>query len=309
MQQRYNVSVDPETEVQPLIGSKEGLAHLTFAYVTQGDKTIVPTPYYPVHGRASILAGGEPYFIPLLAKNNFLPDLDSIPVEVTEKAKLFFVNYPNNPTAAVADLVFYEKLVAYCKKYKIVLVSDLAYGEVGFDGYKPPSVLNVPGAKEVAVEFHSFSKTFNMAGWRCGFAVGNAGVIKNLYAMKTNMDYGLCSAIQDGAIYALTHASEFIPTVCDTYQKRRDIAVEGFKKLGWPVNTPNATMYVWLKVPSGYTSKAWTEYLLESTGVVVTPGHAFGDGGEGYFRISLVHPESLIQDALNRLTEKGIRFS
>lgn len=309
VKRRHNVDIDPETEVQPLIGSKEGLAHLTFAYIDEGDISIVPTPYYPVHSRATWIAGGQVYHLPLTAENNFLPDLDSIPAEVSAKAKLFFVNFPNNPTAAIADVAFYEKLVAYCKKHGIVLVSDLAYAEICFDGYRPPSIFDVPGAKDIAVEFHSFSKTFNMAGWRIGFAVGNRDIIKALYSMKTNLDYGAASAIQDGATYALDHGEEFLPEIVQTYKERRDVAVKGFKELGWPIEAPKATMYVWLPVPKRFAdSKEWCRYLIDTTGVVITPGIAFGDAGEHYFRISLVASKEILQKAIDRLRDKGVRY-
>lgn len=310
MKRRYNVDIDPETEIQPLIGSKEGLAHLTFAYVDQGEISLVPSPYYPVHSRATWLAGGEVAHLPLTPENNFLPDLDAIPEEVARKAKIFFVNYPNNPTGACADLAFYEKLVAFCKKHTIILVSDLAYGEIGFDGYRPPSIFNVPGAKDIAIEFHSFSKSFSMAGYRIGFACGNAQIVKALYNLKTNLDYGVASAIQDGATYALNHAEEFLPGIVAAYQERRDVVVAGMRSLGWPIaEPPKATMYVWLPVPKQYTSKEWTLKLLNEADVVVTPGYAFGEAGEGFFRISLVSPKEVLQQAIDRLRDKGIRYS
>lgn len=310
MKARYNVDgVDPETEVLPLIGSKEGLAHLTFAFIGEGDITLVPSPYYPVHSRATWLAGGEVHHMPLTSENNFLPDVDKVPADIAKKAKLLIVNYPNNPTTAVADLAFYEKVVAFCKKYDIVLVSDLAYAEICFDGYRPPSIFNVPGAKDIAIEFHSFSKSFNMAGWRIGFAVGHPEIIKALYSAKTNLDYGVCSAIQDGAVKALSDGAEYLPTIVKTYQERRDTVVEGFKSLGWPVNVPKASMFVWLPVPPRFeNSTAWCQYLLDETGVVITPGIAFGTDGDRYFRLSLVKPVDVLKEAIQRLSDKGIRF-
>jgi LL-diaminopimelate aminotransferase len=310
MKRRYGVDIDPVSEVQPLIGSKEGLAHLTFAYIDEGDYAIVPSPYYPVHSRATWIAGGQVHHLPLTAENHFLPDLESIPEEVSRKAKLFFVNFPNNPTAATADLPFYEKLVAYCKKWGIILVSDLAYGEIAYDGYRPPSIFNVPGAKEIAVEFHSFSKSFNMAGWRIGFAVGNKDIIKALYSLKTNLDYGVASALQDGAIHALDHAEQFLPDIVATYQERRDVVVAGFRRLGWPVaNPPKATLYVWLPIPERFAdSMTWCRHLIDNADVVITPGLAFGDAGDRYFRVSLVSPRETLQKALDRLEAKGIRY-
>jgi len=309
MKRRYDVDLNPETEIQPLIGSKEGLAHLSFAYIDEGDYSIVPSPYYPVHSRATWIAGGNVHHLPLLPENNFLPDIDSIPEEVAKKAKLFFVNYPNNPTAGVADMAFYEKLVAFCRKHGIVLVSDMAYGELCFDGFRPLSIFNVPGAKDVAIEFHSFTKSFNMAGWRIGFAVGNPEIIKALYSMKTNLDYGVSSAVQDGAIEALKHAEEYLPEIVKTYQERRDVAVKGFRELGWKLEAPKATIYVWMPIPASFKdSKEWCRHLIDVADVVVTPGIAFGDGGDRFFRISLVSPKETIQKALDRLKEKGIRY-
>jgi LL-diaminopimelate aminotransferase len=309
MERRYNVSINPADEIQPLIGSKEGLAHLTFAYIDAGDYSIVPSPYYPVHSRATWIADGNVHHLPLTPENNFLPDLDSIPEEVSQRAKLFFVNFPNNPTAAIADLAFYEKLVAYCRKYGIVLVSDLAYGEICYDGYRPPSIFNVPGAKDVSIEFHSFSKSFNMAGWRIGFAVGNKEIVKALYSLKTNLDYGVSSALQDGATYALNHAESFLPDIVKTYQERRDVVVKGFKELGWTIEPTKATLYVWLPIPESFEhSKAWCRYLMDTTDVVITPGIAFGEAGDRFFRVSLVSPKETLQKALERLKDKGIRY-
>jgi LL-diaminopimelate aminotransferase len=312
MERRYGAIMDPDTEVQPLLGSKEGLAHLTFAYIEPGDYTIVPSPYYPVHGRATMLAGGTPLFLPLTPDNNFLPDLNSIPDDVAAKAKLFFINYPNNPTAAIADVAFYEKLVSYCKQHNIIVVSDLAYGEICYDGYRPPSIFNVAGAKDIAVEFHSFSKSFNMAGCRIGFACGNAEVIKTLYSLKTNLDYGVPNALQEGAINALDNAEAYLPDIIATYKTRRDALAEGFASLGWPdwaCQKPQATLYLWLPVPTGFTSNAWTEYLIDEAGVVVTPGSAFGDAGEGFFRMSLGLTTDSIKQAVERLAAKGIRYA
>ncbi|MEB3286456.1 MAG: aminotransferase class I/II-fold pyridoxal phosphate-dependent enzyme [Vampirovibrionales bacterium] len=315
MERRFGVKdIDPETEVQALIGSKEGLAHLSFAYINNGDVTITPSLYYPVHSRATWLSGGDVHHLPMSAERGFIPDLKNIPDEIARRAKLFIVSYPNNPTTALANEAFYSELVAYCKKYGIILVSDLAYSEIAFDGYKPLSIFNIPGAKEIAVEFHSFSKTFNMAGWRVGFAVGNAQIIKSLYSIKTNLDYGISSAIQDGAIAALDHSQTLVPPIVKEYQERRDILVEGFRALGWPIETPSpATIYMWLPIPKNNPavtdSKSWVKYLLDTADVVVTPGIAFGSDGDQYFRVSLVSPKAVLHQALDRLKEKGIRYS
>ncbi len=310
MKRRYNVPIDVETEIQPLIGSKEGLAKLAFAYIEPGDYSIVFSPYYPVHARATFLAGGQVHYCPMTAENNFLPDLDAIPDEVAKKAKLMFMNYPNNPTAATAPESYLEKLVAYCKKHGIVLISDLAYGEICYDGYRPPSIFNIPDAKSVAIEYHSFSKSFNMAGWRMGFACGNAGVINTLFHVKTNCDYGVAGALQDGGICALDRAEEFLPEIIATYQERRDIVVQGFQDMSWTVDPPRSTLYVWLPIPSDYKdSKSWCYHLMDTTDVVLTPGIAFGDAGDKYFRVSLVSPKETLQKAIDRLKAKGVRYS
>ena len=316
MQKRYGVDINPETEVQALIGSKEGLGHLSFAYLNPGDVSLVPSPYYPVHSRATWLAGGVVHHLPLKEENNFLPDLDSIPADVLKKAKLLFLNFPNNPTAACADLDFYTKAVAFAKQHNLVLISDLAYSEICFDGYHPPSIFQVPGAKDVAIEFHSFSKSFSMAGCRVGFACGNAQIIKALYSRKTNLDYGVSGILQDRATYALTQGEQFLPEIIKVYQERRDVVVEGMNSLGWNIPKPKATMYVWLPVPERFKtsnaeskSKAFCQHLMDETGVVITPGVAFGDEGDQYFRISLVAPKEVLAQAIERMREKGIRYA
>ena len=311
LERRYDVSgLNPETDIMPLIGSKEGIAHLSFAYAESAAMSIVFSPYYPVHSRATWLAGGQVYHCAMTADNQYLPDPESIPADVVDRARLMFVNYPNNPTAATAPPEYFEKLIAFCKKHRIVLVSDLAYGEIAYDDYRPPSILSVPGARDVAVEFHSFSKSFNMAGWRMGFAAGNPEAIRALFDVKSNLDYGLCPAVQDGGIEALTHAETYLPPIVETYRRRRNLLVDGFRALGWQLEPPKATMYVWLRVPQGHASAhEWCRYLINTTGVVITPGTAFGEAGEGWFRISLVSPEPVLQQALQRLQDQGIRFA
>ncbi len=309
MLDRYNVTINPEDEVQTLIGAKEGLAHLALAYTDPGDINIVPDPYYPVHSRGTWLASGEVHHIKLDEKNDFLPDLKSIPEEIAERAKIFFVNYPNNPTAAIATKEFYTELVDYCIKHNILLCTDLAYGEICFDGYRPPSIFEIERAKDIAIEFHSFSKTFNMAGWRIGFAVGNKDYIKALYSLKTNVDYGTSSIVQDAAIAALQMPQSCSGAIAAKYQKRRDFVSEGFRKLGWDVRHNKATMYLWLKVPQGLDSKTWCKSVLDKTGVVFTPGVAFGAMSSDYFRVSLVAPDDRLQEALARLEKADIRFS
>lgn len=308
MKRRYDVDIAPETEVQTLVGAKEGLASIAMAFTNPGDINIVPDPYYPVLSRGTWVASGEVHHIPLKPENNFLPDLKSIPEEVAQKAKIFFANFPNNPTAAVATTEFLEELVAFCKKYSILLCYDLAYGEICFDGYRPPSIFSIEGAKDIAVEYHSFSKTFNMAGWRIGFVVGNSEYIKIIHDMKTNTDYGTSSIIQDAAITALKlDEKDFMHTI-DNYQRRRDFMIDGFKELGWEIESTKATMYFWLKVPKGWDSKSWCKMVLDEAGVVFTPGIAFGEMSDGYFRASLVAPDEKLKEALKRLKKAGIKY-
>jgi LL-diaminopimelate aminotransferase len=308
MKSRYNVDIDPETEIQTLIGAKEGLAHLALAYTDPGDINIVPDPYYPVLSRGTWVASGEVYHVPLKEENDFLPDLKSIPHDIAQKAKIFFVNFPNNPTAAIATTEFYTELVEFCSKNNILLVTDLAYGEICYDDYRPLSIFEIPGAKDIAVEFHSFSKTFNMAGWRVGFAVGNKDIIANLYKMKTNIDYGTSTIVQDAAICALNMDYDHVKKIADKYQNRRDFVIEGFKQLGWNHKITKATMYLWYKVPSGYDSKSFCKMVFDKAGVVFTPGIAFGDYSDNYFRVSLVQPDDRLKEALARLEKASIKY-
>jgi len=308
MAERFGVAVDAEREVLCLSGAKEGLAQVTMAFVDEGGGSLVPDIYYPVHGRATGLVGGSVYALPLRAANGYLPRLDEVPADVARRARVLFLNYPHNPTGAVAPLEFFEEAVAFCARHGLVLVSDLAYSEITFDGWKAPSVLQVPGAKEVAVELHSLSKSFNMAGSRVGFAVGGAPLIEALYAVRTNMGYGTPAAIQAGGAYALAHARELTPAVAARYRERRDAAIAGFRALGWPADPPRAAMFLWLPVPAGFTSEQWTEHLVDATGVVVTPGNAFGPGGEGFFRVSLVAEVPVLREALDRVGRAGVRY-
>ena len=308
MKKRYGVEIDPATEIQTLVGAKEGLANIAMAYTNPGDYNIVPDPYYPVLSRGTWVASGKVHHVPLLDKNDYLPDLDSIPVEIAKKAKLFFINYPNNPTGAIAPVEFLEKVVAYCKKYQILLVSDLAYGEICYDGYRPTSIFKIEGAKDIAVEFHSFSKTFNMAGWRVGFVCGKQEFIDVIYAMKSNMDYGTATIVQDASIDALNIDYSYVQEIMDKYNARREIVAKGFNKLGWKMKRSPATMYFWLKVPKGYDSKAFCKMVLDKTGVVFTPGIAFGDYSDDHFRVSIVQPPERLAEAIVRLEKAGIRF-
>jgi LL-diaminopimelate aminotransferase len=308
MRRRFGVEVDPEREVLCLSGAKEGMAQLGLAFIDEAGVTLLPDVYYPVHGRATGMAGGRLHPLPIRAEGGYLPDLDAVPEEVLRRARLLILNYPHNPTGATATPEFFARAVALCARHGIVLVSDLAYSEITFDGYVAPSVLQATGAREVAVELHSLSKSFSMAGSRIGFAVGGAPLIEALYAVRMNMGYGTPAYIQEGAAVALEHAETLAPPVAARYRERRDVLVEGFRSLGWEVPVPRAAMFLWLRVPPGFTSTTWTVHLLESTGVVVTPGVAFGPGGEGYFRVSLVGEPERLLSAVERLRRAGIRF-
>lgn len=301
---RFNVDLDPKDEVLTLIGSKEGLAHLIWAYVDPGDIVLVPDPAYPVYKTQTGLAGGEAYILPLKAENNFLPDLKAIPEEVARRAKLLFVNYPNNPTGAVCTLEFYQEAVDFCRKYDILLVSDNAYSEMTFDGYTAPSALQVVGAKDICVEFWSLSKPFNMTGWRIAAAVGNADALyKGLGIIKTNLDSGQYTAIQMAAIEALINprSDQFIKEMNQVYARRRDIAVAGLRAAGLQAEPMKGTFYLWVPVPQGYTSTSFATKLLDEAGVVVTPGNGYGEYGEGFIRISLCIKEERLQQAMERI--------
>ena len=309
MKRRFGVTIDAEREALCVSGGKEGIAHLVMAYADEESLALVPDIHYPVHGRAAPLVGGSLHLLPVRPETGYLPDLDAIPESVARRARLLMLNYPHNPTGAIASLQFFEEAVAFCARFDIVLVSDLAYSEITFDGYVAPSVLEISGASNVAIEFHSLSKSFNMAGSRIGFAVGNSDIIEALYAVRTNMGYGTPAAIQSGAAFALEHLSEFAPPVAARYQERRDFVVEGFRSLGWDVAAPAATMFVWLPVPPGFDSQGWVQHLIDRAGVVVTPGNAFGPGGEGFFRVSLVAEPNEMHDAFARLRAAGVRFT
>ena len=302
---RFGVQVSPETEVISLIGSKEGLAHLPLAFIDPGDVALIPSPSYPVYHNATMFAGGEPFFMPLKKENHFLPDLEAIPSEVTQHAKLMFLNYPNNPTSAVASHGFFKRVVRFAEKHSILVCHDAAYTEMAFDGYRPPSFLEVDGAKDVGLEFHSLSKTYNMTGWRIGFAVGNQALIEGLGAIKSNIDSGVFQAIQVAGIKALTNDQSCVKEMVEVYTRRRDLMVNGLKEIGFEVESPKATFYLWIEIPKGYTSAQFTTKLLEK-GVVVTPGNGFGEQGEGYVRIALSQKRSRLEEAVQRM--KNITF-
>ncbi|MGB3512654.1 MAG: pyridoxal phosphate-dependent aminotransferase [Microcoleaceae cyanobacterium] len=309
MKRRFGIqNLDPETEIISSIGSKESIHNTFLAFVDPGEYTIIPDPGYPVYRTATIFAGGQPYPMQLKAENGFLPNLKDIPQEVAEKAKLLWINYPNNPTGATATLEFFEELVDFCRRYEILLCHDHAYSEMAYEGYKPPSVLEVSGAKDVAIEFHSLSKSYNMTGWRIGFIVGNTVGIQGLSQVKSNVDSGVFKAIQKGAIAAFSTTEEDLQSLVAVYQKRRDIIVKGLQSLGWSLKPPLASLYVWVRVPKNYTSVEFVSLLLEKCGIVVAPGTGYGASGEGFFRIALTVEEERIYQALQRIKDAGIRY-
>jgi LL-diaminopimelate aminotransferase len=305
-ERRFGVRLDPKTEALTLIGSKEGIAHIPLAFVNPGDYVLVPSPGYPVYRVATLFAGGMPYFMPLVKENGFLPKLSEIPKEVAERSKLLFINYPNNPTSAIAERPFFEEVVAFARRYEIIVCHDAAYSELAFDGYRPLSLFEIEGAKEVGIEFHSLSKTFNMTGWRIGFAVGNPEIVSGLGRVKTNIDSGLFQAIQEAGIEALKRYDTPIPNLIRIYEGRRDVMVKGLRQIGLEVDLPKATFYLWIRVPRGYTSARFATLLIEKAGIVATPGNGFGDAGEGYIRMALTVDESRLQEAIGRL--KKINF-
>ena len=299
-----NVTLDPEDEVLTLIGSKEGIAHIPLAFLNPGDVSLVPDPGYPVYNIGSILASAKPFKMPLLAENEFLPDLDAIPKDIAKKAKLMFLNYPNNPTSAIASFKFFEEVVDYANENEIIVVHDDAYSEMTFDGYKAPSFLNVSGAKEVGIEMHSLSKTYNMTGWRLGFAVGNREILAGLGKVKTNVDSGAFESIQEAGIAALTGPQDCVRDMNKIYRERRDALLSGLMELGLDVKPPKATFYVWAHV-NGKASD-FSTMLLEKAGIVATPGNGFGEYGEGYVRFALTQPVERINEAVERMRKLDI---
>jgi len=302
MKSRFGVDLDPDREVMAAIGSKEAIAHLIWAFVDPGDVTLIPDPAYPVVRAHTLFCGGTPYSLPLRPERDFLPDLESIPRDVLDRAKLLYLNYPNNPTAAVADLEFFERAVDFCRRNDLLLCHDAAYAEVTFDGYCAPSVLEVPGAKDVAVEIHSLSKSFNMTGWRIGFVAGSAKAVSALGIIKTNTDSGQFGAIQMAAAYALTEApSELLAAQCAIYARRRDLMVEALRAAGIDAPYPRGSVYLWCPVPNGESAASFCGRLLEEKGVLVTPGPGYGEAGQGFFRVSLTVPDERLTEAARRL--------
>jgi LL-diaminopimelate aminotransferase len=305
MNKRFNVDINPETEALALIGSKEGIAHLCMAYLDQGDLALVCDPCYLVHYNGVVLSGGKVHKVPLLEENKFLPDLKAIPEDVAKKAKLFFVGYPHNPTTAVIeDRKFYRELIDFCRKYGILLAYDNAYSEITFDGYVAPSIFEFEGAKEVAIEFHSFSKSFNMCGWRIGWACGSKELLYPFENLKSYMDFGVPTFVQLAGVAALECSQECIAERNEVYKRRRDKMIEGLNKIGWKAEPPKSTMYLWIRLPEKFRemgSLAFSEKLLRETGVAVAPGAAFGEYGNGYIRMALVTHENRFHDAMLRL--------
>lgn len=302
---RFGIDLDPESEVITLIGSKEGIAHIPLAFINPGDVALVPSPGYPVYDVSVQFAGGRSVSMDLTADNRFLPDLDAIPADVAQSARLMFLNYPNNPTSATAEGDFFDRVVAFAGKHEIIVCHDAAYSELAFEGYRPASFLQSDGAREVGIEFHSLSKTYNMTGWRLGFAVGCKAVIQALGQVKSNIDSGAFQAVQLAGIAALEGDQECVAQMRNTYMQRRDLLVGGLRELGLHVEKPRATFYLWIAVPDGYTSAQFATHLLTRAGIVVTPGNGFGAPGEGYVRMALTVDEKRLAEALERMRATG----
>ena len=299
---RFGVKLDPQTEVLSLIGSKEGIGHLPLAFINPGDYVLVPSPGYPVYPVATLFAGGKSYEMPLLEKNGYLPDLDSIPERVLKKTKLMFLNYPNNPTAASASKSFFRKLISFAEKHNILICHDAAYSEIYYDdNARPLSFLQIPGAKRVGIEFHSLSKTYNMTGWRIGFAAGCRDAIAGLGKIKTNLDSGIFQAIQEAGVAALSTDDKVLGKIRKMYRQRRDALHDGLKKIGLELDKPEATFYLWVKCPQGMSSMDFTAHLLKNAGILTTPGNGFGPPGEGYIRFALTVPVTRLKEAVSRI--------
>ncbi len=302
---RFGVDLDVGKEVVTLIGSKEGIAHIPLAFINPGDTALITSPGYPVPSIGVGFAGGKIYFMDLLKENHFLPDLEAIPDDVARRAKMMFINYPNNPTSAVATEAFFKKVVSFAKSNNILVCHDAAYTELAFDGYKPISFLQIKGAKGVGIEFHSLSKTYNMTGWRLGFAVGHKAVIQALGRIKSNIDSGAFQAIQVAGIAAMESDQSCLKELNQTYARRRDVLADGLMDLGLKFDKPKATFYFWIEVPKGYTSAEFTSHLLLKTGVVVTPGNGFGQAGEGYVRMTFTLGMERLKEAVERIRSVG----
>lgn len=301
MSKRFGVELDANSEILPLIGSKEGLAHLPFAFMNPGDVGIMPDPGYQAYRGGTVLAGGEPWMVPLRPENDFLIPLETLPSDVVRRARILYLNYPNNPTAASAPDAYYRQAIDFCREHDIILVHDHAYSEMAFDGYRPPSILEFEGARDVAIEFHSLSKTYNMTGWRLAWAAGNPHLIAGLSRVKSFMDTGAFLGVQAAGVAALESWDTWVPGNVAVFQRRRDRAVAAFRAAGFDVVEPRATMYLWIPVPGGEPSRDFARRCLDQEGVMVLPGAGLGDGGEGFFRIALTVPEDRLEDAASRL--------
>jgi LL-diaminopimelate aminotransferase len=299
---RFGVTLDPAKEVLPLIGSKEGIGHMALCFVDPGDLTLVPDPGYPPFSLGTILAGGEPYFMPLKEENDFLPDLEAIPDDIADKAKLIWLNYPNNPTGAIAGLDFFERAIHFAQQHDLAICHDAPYTEVAFDGYKPPSFMQISGAKKVGVEFHSLSKTYHMTGWRIGMLVGNPGMVNALFRVKSNLDSGIPQAIQHAAAEALRGSQKHIVEHNAILQRRRDKLINALNEVGLTARIPKAAFYIWARIPQGYTSIDFTKKLLDEVGIAVTPGTGYGKEGEGYIRFSLTISDDRLEEGVSRLS-------
>ena len=298
---RFKVNLDPAKEVVSLIGSKEGIGNMAVAFVDPGDIVLVASPCYPVYHIGTAFNGGKNYFLPLRKQNAFLPDLEEIPPDIAKQAKLLWINYPNNPTAAVADKSFFQRIVDFANNYNVIVCHDAAYTEMGYDGYRPMSFLEVEGAREVGIEFHSLSKTFNMTGWRIGMAVGNSELVTGLAQAKSNLDSGIFQAVQEAGIEALRLGDQIVEPSRKIYQERRDVLVDGLRAVGLECEKPRATFYVWVTCPKGLSSAAFTTKLLEEAGVVTTPGNGFGEAGEGYVRFTVCVEKERLREVAERI--------
>ena len=298
---RFGVTFNPAKEILPLIGSKEGIGHVSLCFIDPGDTALIPDPGYPVYAAGTLFAGGQAYELPLEEESGWLPDLEAIPADVAHRARVIWINYPNNPTGAIADEAFFERVISFARKYDVMVLHDLAYSDVTFDGYQPPSFMQVPGAIDVGIEFNSLSKTYNMTGWRIGMAVGNPDMIDALARVKSNLDSGIPQAIQQMGIAAIRGPQDVVAAHNVIYQRRRDRVVQALRELGLRCSAPKASLYIWAKIPEGETSIGFAGRLLDDTGVVVTPGVGYGSQGEGYVRLSLTTPDEDVDEGLRRL--------
>jgi LL-diaminopimelate aminotransferase len=299
--ERSGVTLDPSTEILPTLGSKDGIAHVPLALVDPDDVVLAPDPGYTVYVTGALMAGADPYVMPLTAANHWLPELDAIPEDVAQRSRLMWLNYPNNPTAAVADREFLERAVAFCQRHDIILCHDAPYSEIAFDGYRPLTLFEIPGAKEIGLEFHSLSKTYNMTGWRIGWVCGRADLVGLIGRLKTNIDSGIFQAVQWAAIEALNGGDEETRAACDVYARRHRLVADTLNDLGWNIKPPRATFYVWAPVPDGYDSIGFASHVLDEVGVNITPGVGFGAHGEGYFRLSVTAPDARLEEAMERM--------